>query len=64
MSKASPPPTNAKRTLGEPGLVWWDDGTPDLNRHVVRTTAYAESYCNLRQVIDSALSTGYMPQIK
>ncbi len=64
MSKAGPPPTNAKRALGERGLVWWDDGTPDLNRHVVRTTAYAKTYRELRQVIDGAASTGYIPQIK
>ncbi|MBP2300527.1 hypothetical protein [Azospirillum picis] len=31
----------AKHALGERGPVWWDDGTPDLNRHMVRTTPYA-----------------------
>lgn len=27
--------------LGERGPVWWDDGAPDLNRHMARTTPYA-----------------------
>jgi len=31
-----------KRALGERGPVWWDDGTPDYNRHMARTTPYAE----------------------
>jgi hypothetical protein len=25
-----------KRALGERGPVWWDDGSPDLNRRLVR----------------------------
>ncbi|MEZ0163459.1 hypothetical protein AB2L27_01620 [Kineococcus sp. LSe6-4] len=32
----------AKRGLGERGPVWWDDGAPDLTRHLARTTGYAE----------------------
>ena len=32
----------AKRALGERGAVWWRDGAPDLNRHLARTTPYAE----------------------
>jgi len=31
----------AKIALGERGPVWWDDGAPDLNRHMARTTCYA-----------------------
>ena len=31
----------AKRALGERGPVWWDDGAPDLNRHMASTTPYA-----------------------
>ena len=31
----------AKHGLGERGPVWWDDGAPDLNRHMARTTPYA-----------------------
>lgn len=36
----------AKQALGERGPVWWSDGTPDLNRHMARTTPYAEWYRN------------------
>lgn len=32
----------AKRALGERGPVWWKDGAPDLNRHMARTTPYAD----------------------
>lgn len=32
----------AKHALGERGPVWWTDGAPDLNRHMVRNTSYAE----------------------
>jgi hypothetical protein len=32
----------AKRALGERGNPWWGDGAPDLNRHLARTTCYAE----------------------
>jgi hypothetical protein len=31
----------AKVALGERGPVWWDDGAPDLNRRLARTTPYA-----------------------
>jgi hypothetical protein len=31
----------AKRALGERGDVWWDDGSPDYNRRLVRNTPYA-----------------------
>ena len=31
----------AKVALGERGPVWWDDGAPDWNRHLVRNTPYA-----------------------
>jgi hypothetical protein len=34
----------AKVALGERGPVWWDDGAPDLNRRMARTTPYAEWY--------------------
>ena len=30
----------AKHALGERGPVWWSDGAPDLNRHLVQTTPY------------------------
>ncbi len=31
----------AKIALGERGPVWWDDGAPDYNRHMLRNTPYA-----------------------
>ncbi|TNM69479.1 hypothetical protein FHN55_04065 [Streptomyces sp. NP160] len=34
----------AKEALGERGPVWWDDGAPDLTRHLARTTPYAAWY--------------------
>lgn len=37
----------AKTALGERGPVWWDDGAPDLNRHLARTTPYAAWYAAL-----------------
>jgi hypothetical protein len=32
----------AKAGLGERGAVWWDDGSPDLNRHLVSNSTYSE----------------------
>lgn len=32
----------AKTALGERGPVWWQDGAPDLNRHLVENTQYAD----------------------
>jgi hypothetical protein len=37
----------AKRSLGERGPVWWDDGAPDYNRHLVRNTPYAAWFQSL-----------------
>lgn len=37
----------AKVALGERDPVWWDDGAPDLNRHLARTGTYADWYANL-----------------
>ncbi len=31
----------AKWALGERGPVWWTDGAPDYNRHMVRSTPYS-----------------------
>lgn len=33
-----------KIALGERGPVWWTDGSPDLNRHKVKDSPYAEWY--------------------
>jgi len=35
---------DAKTGLGERGPVWWTDGAPDLNRHKVKDSPYAEWY--------------------
>lgn len=37
----------AKRALGERGPVWWDDDAPDLNRHIVGNTPYADWFAGL-----------------
>lgn len=37
----------AKEALGERGPVWWDDGAPDLTRHLARTTAYADWWAEI-----------------
>jgi len=37
----------AKEALGERGPVWWDDGSPDFNRHQVTNTPYADWYLSL-----------------
>lgn len=34
----------AKIALGERGPVWWTDGAKDLNRHLLKNTAYAAWY--------------------
>jgi hypothetical protein len=36
-----------KRALGERGPVWWDDGSPDLNRHMAKNTPYAGWYASV-----------------
>ncbi|MDB6454029.1 hypothetical protein [Falsirhodobacter sp. 20TX0035] len=36
-----------KIALGERGPVWWNDGAPDLNRHMARTTPYADWFARL-----------------
>lgn len=37
---------SAKKELGERGPVWWKDGTPDFNRHLVHNTPYAHWYAD------------------
>lgn len=39
----------AKVGLGERGPVWWDDGAPDLTRHLARNTPYAPWWASLGQ---------------
>jgi len=36
-----------KQALGERGPVWWDDGSPDLNRHMAKNTTYADWYAKI-----------------
>jgi len=36
-----------KQALGERGPVWWGDGSPDLNSHLVTNTLYADWYAKL-----------------
>jgi len=36
-----------KVALGERGPVWWEDGTPDYNRHKVSNTPYAQWFAQL-----------------
>jgi len=37
----------AKIALGERGPVWWDDGSPDYNRHMARNSPYADWFAAL-----------------
>ncbi|WP_062112180.1 hypothetical protein [Aureimonas sp. AU40] len=37
----------AKRDLGERGLVWWTDGAADFNQRMVRSTPYADWFAAL-----------------
>lgn len=37
----------AKVGLGERGPVWWNDGTPDLDRRLARNTCYADWYADV-----------------
>ena len=39
----------AKVALGERGPPWWEDGAPDLNRRMARTTGYADWYAALER---------------
>lgn len=36
-----------KRALGERGPVWWTDGAPDYNRHLVRNSPYSAWFDDL-----------------
>ncbi len=48
----------AKHALGERGPVWWDDGAPDLTRHLARTTPYADWFAALTDEPASGDPTG------
>lgn len=38
---------SAKEGLGERGPVWWEDGTPDYNRHLAVNTPYRDWFITL-----------------
>lgn len=38
----------SKLELGERGPVWWDDGSPDYNRHMAVNTPYADWFQTLK----------------
>ncbi|MCQ4634956.1 hypothetical protein GB927_033360 [Shinella sp. CPCC 100929] len=40
---------DAKTALGERGPVWWADGEPDYNRHLVKNTPYAVWFARLQE---------------
>jgi hypothetical protein len=42
----------AKRGLGERGPVWWTDGAPDYNRHLVWNSPYDAWYAALASNAD------------
>jgi len=44
LAKAGVAVDAAKHGLGERGPVWWQDGTPDFNRHLAKNTPYASWY--------------------
>ncbi|WP_342723448.1 hypothetical protein [Sphingomonas palmae] len=48
----------AKVALGERGPVWWNDGAPDLNRHMARNTPYADWFASLDLSADHPSSDG------
>jgi len=45
----------AKVGLGERGPVWWGDGAPDFNRHMVKNSPYVEWYETNRLLRDQAV---------
>lgn len=49
LAKARAQVDAAKVALGERGPVWWEDGSPDYNRHMARNTPYADWYAGLEE---------------
>jgi hypothetical protein len=45
-----------KRALGERGPVWWDDGSPDVNRRMAKNTKYADWYAKVARIDAGATS--------
>lgn len=48
LKKARHAVNTAKIALGERGEVWWTDGSPDYNRHLVKNTPYAAWFAQQR----------------
>ncbi|WP_205687452.1 hypothetical protein [Cellulomonas endophytica] len=48
----------AKTALGERGPVWWDDGAPDLTRHLARTGPYAAWWATVAAADEGAAGDG------
>lgn len=46
----------AKQALGERRPVWWDDGSPDLNRRMAKNTLYADRYWPVSNDLCCAIS--------
>jgi hypothetical protein len=44
LARARSAVNEAKVALGERGPVWWTDGAPDFNRHLVKNSPYASWY--------------------
>lgn len=42
-----------KVALGERGPVWWDDGSPDFNRKLVKNTPYSAWFAGLQLLLQS-----------
>jgi hypothetical protein len=38
-----------ERALGLRGPPWWDDGAPDLTRHLARNTPYADWFASVQE---------------
>lgn len=45
----------AKVALGERGPVWWNDGSPDLNRRKIENTAYAAWWQCVKKIRETIL---------
>lgn len=52
----------AKTALGERGPVWWQDGAPDLNRHLVENTGYAAWFAGFSGISQETSITSQGPK--
>ncbi|MDX1572722.1 MAG: hypothetical protein R3341_01760 [Methylophaga sp.] len=49
LTKARNAVNDAKVALGERGPVWWQDGSKDFNRYLIKNTPYLDWYQQLNQ---------------